>query len=479
MTATESVTSERSPLNSSPTPARGRINWFAAFWRWHFYGAIIVIPVMLILATTGLTYLYRAQVDAWTHPGVLTVDVPQGATRLPLSKQEAAVRTAYPDRTIVSVTDNLGDRATVFVTDLHGETHNTYVNPYQAKVTGDLTPDQLVSDWAERIHGTILIGQDGGVGDRIIELGACWAIVLTVTGFIIFFLGRRPRKAARTKGAKGARLRSRHAIVGVPVGLGILLLVFSGLPWTGFWGSHAQNLAADNNTSLWGDDPGAESKLGELIQARDGKSGPAGWAVSNGPTNHSVASAGQTISIDQAVATAKQAGAPGPYFVIYPDGEKGVYSVFGWQWSNNGNPAASDVSKEITIHVDQYTGEVVGEYGYGQYSVLAKTVSQGIALHEGRRFGTLNTVATTLFCFAVMFLCISAPIMWWNRRATASGIAAPRARLPIFGNRILLISVVALGVFLPLFGLSLIVILAFDQLLVRRLPRLSRFFGTV
>lgn len=36
-----------------------------------------------------------------------------------------------------------------------------------------------------------------------------------------------------------------------------------------------------------------------------------------------------------------------------------------------------------------------------------------------------------------------------------------------------------LGVFLPLFGLSLIVVLVLDQLLIRRLPRMRRFFGTV
>ena len=38
---------------------------------------------------------------------------------------------------------------------------------------------------------------------------------------------------------------------------------------------------------------------------------------------------------------------------------------------------------------------------------------------------------------------------------------------------------IGLGVFLPLFGLSLIVILALDQLLIRRVPPLKKFFGSV
>lgn len=474
MSVAEQTQPPAEAADSAPRARRGT-NWFAAFWRWHFYGALLVIPVLLVLATTGLTYLYRAQVDAWTHPGVLTVAVPPGAERLPLSQQEAAVRAAYPDRDIVSVTDHLGDRSTVFVTDGGTAARNVYVDPYRAEVTGDLAPTDLPSDWAERIHGTLLIGD---VGDRIIELGACWAIVLSVTGFLIFFLGRRPRRGATAKGLRGTRLRGVHAVVGLPVGIGILLLVVSGLPWTGLWGTQAQQLAADGHTSLWSDDPGAQSKLGPLIESADGKSGPAGWAVANGPTGSS-SGTGASITVDQAAAAAREAGAPGPYFITYPEGETGVFSVFGWQWSNNGNPAEQDVSREITVHVDQYSGQVAGTYGYADYSAMAQTVSQGIALHEGRRFGPVNTVLTTLFCLAVVFLCISAPIMWWTRRGNASGVAAPRARMPVLGSRILLVTLVALGLFLPMFGLSLIVVLALDQVLIRRVPGLARFFGSV
>ena len=84
-----------------------------------------------------------------------------------------------------------------------------------------------------------------------------------------------------------------------------------------------------------------------------------------------------------------------------------------------------------------------------------------------------------MFCLAVMFMCISAPIMWWARRGTASGMAAPRAKLPVWGNWLFVIVMIGLGVFLPLFGLSLIVILALDQLLIRRVPPLKKFFGSV
>ncbi|MEV2241287.1 hypothetical protein [Micromonospora sp. NPDC049891] len=80
---------------------------------------------------------------------------------------------------------------------------------------------------------------------------------------------------------------------------------------------------------------------------------------------------------------------------------------------------------------------------------------------------------------AVIFMCVTGTMMWWTRRSTASGLAAPRAKLPLWDNRTPLGAMVVLGVFLPLFGLSLLVIFALDQLLIRRLPALRNFFGTV
>lgn len=474
MTTTDRGAAPQSPAEPEPpvqmtvTAPRRRMNWFGAFWRWHFYGSLIVIPVLFALSVSGMTYMFRAQVDAWQHPGVLTVQAPSGAERLPLSDQERTVRETFPERDILSVTDNSGDRATVFVTTGDEGTRNVYVDPFTATVTGDLTVDDLISTWAERVHGDLLLG-DGEVGDRIVELGASWAIVMTITGFLLFFLGRRTRKAAEAKDIKRARLRRMHAIAGLPVGLGILLLVVSGLPWTGVWGALASDVASSGGDSLWGDDPAAESTVKDQIEAGNGSSSPAGWEVADLPTATSAGS-GTQISIDQATAAARAEGAPEPYFVTYPEGETGVFSVFGYQWANNGNPAESDVTLQKTVHVDQYSGDALAVYGYDDLSILSKTVANGIAIHEGRRFGPVNMILTTLFCLAVIFLCVSAPLMWWSRRGNASGLAAPRARLPIFANWILLSAVALLGIFLPLFGLSVVVIVALDQLVIRRIP---------
>lgn len=77
------------------------------------------------------------------------------------------------------------------------------------------------------------------------------------------------------------------------------------------------------------------------------------------------------------------------------------------------------------------SGEVVVVYGYGDYTPVAKAVSRGIALHEGRAFGGFSKVMAAAFCLGVIALCITGPVMWTKRRPRCDGIAAPRGRTPI------------------------------------------------
>jgi uncharacterized iron-regulated membrane protein len=50
--------------------------------------------------------------------------------------------------------------------------------------------------------------------------------------------------------------------------------------------------------------------------------------------------------------------------------------------------------------------------------------------------------------------------------------------MPVRATPLLAVGLLALGVFLPLFGVSLVVVLLLDLLVIRRVPRLAEFFGT-
>ena len=38
---------------------------YRTVWRWHFYAGLFIMPMVLILATTGMTYLIKPQVERW------------------------------------------------------------------------------------------------------------------------------------------------------------------------------------------------------------------------------------------------------------------------------------------------------------------------------------------------------------------------------------------------------------------------------
>ncbi|HEX2807217.1 MAG TPA: PepSY domain-containing protein, partial [Kineosporiaceae bacterium] len=274
---------------------------FRAFWRWHFYAALLVVPILLMLAVTGLVYLFRWQIDPAMHPGVLMVSVPAHGAPLPLVTQESAVKAAYPNKPITAVQQSAEDRATYFTIAMgENDSRNVYVNPYTARVLGTLAPDDLLSNIAVKIHGNIvfgkvrdlplfhdpIVGKDlvlGDIGDRIIELAACWAMVMTLTGYYLFLRGRGARLKRVAAGAKAATLRNRHGVIGATLGVGILFLVVSGLPWTGLWGGKVQQWAAGHGLSLWGDDPGATSTLGAKLAQLGSTSAPAPWAEGGAP----------------------------------------------------------------------------------------------------------------------------------------------------------------------------------------------------
>jgi uncharacterized iron-regulated membrane protein len=77
----------------------------------------------------------------------------------------------------------------------------------------------------------------------------------------------------------------------------------------------------------------------------------------------------------------------------------------------------------------------------------------------------------------VLFACVSGPLLWWRRRPKDGTLGAPRARLPLRTTPLLVVALVALGVLLPLFGASLVLVLVADHLVLRRVPALSRWFG--
>lgn len=467
---------EREPVRREPRRQRGA-GWFRAVWRWHFFASFVVVPVLLMLAVTGLIYLFRFQLEPLMHPDLMKVDPPANAVAQPYVQQLAVVENAYPGSTAISMVEpkNAESPTIVSITTAEGEGRDVYVSPYGPEVLGSLNPDTTLSGYAVRLHGDLM---SGTTGDLVIELGACWAVVMAITGYYLFVRGFRNRRRQRKANRPGATLRWRHGLVGAFVGVGLLTLLVTGLPWTGFWGAKVQTFATGQGTSMWSLDPGAlsdpTSTLDESLPHSHQQDIP--WAQQESGVPRSEVpehgSEGNVANVDTAVYIADQAGLRHPMTVALPAGgdEAGVFSVIGYAFD-----APSD---EKTVHIDRYGGTVVSSYGFDDYPALAKVVAQGIGLHEGRSLGLWSFWGAALMCASVIFMCVTGPLMWWRRRPRgATTLGAPRGRMPLRASPPLAVALVALGLFLPVFGASLLLVLLLDQLVLRRVPALSHWFG--
>ena len=59
--------------------ATTRAGLYRTIWRWHFYAALFVVPMVLILATSGAIYLFKPQIDRWEERDtIVTADTAHG-----------------------------------------------------------------------------------------------------------------------------------------------------------------------------------------------------------------------------------------------------------------------------------------------------------------------------------------------------------------------------------------------------------------
>ena len=452
----------------SDTPAgaavRPQPSFYNLAWRWHFYAGLFVIPFLILLSITGLIYLFKPQLDQLMYADLR--QVPVAEQRLSADQQLARVRELYPQAAIKQYLPPEGaDRSAQFVITEAGRDLNLFLDPYRGTVLG--TQDALWNLQAatRKLHGDLLIGT---VGDRLIELAAGWGIVLVISGLYLWWPRGRsgagilwPRLNAR------GRLwwRDLHAVTGFWGSAILLVMLMTGMTWTGFWGNQFAAVWNKFPDAMWNDVPKSGQLTGSLNNsARQ----TVAWAVETAPLPASDAHAAHLGHGDHAmpmnstghllqhvVDTAEARGVQPGYSITLPKGEQGVYTVALF---------ASDPRNDATLHVDQYSGEVLADVRWKDYGPVARTVETGVMIHEGRMFGLPNQLLMAAICLLILFSSISGLVLWWKRRpAGRFGVPPLRHDLPRWKTAIGLM--VVLGVIFPLVGASLLLVWALDGLL--------------
>ena len=116
---------------SQPTPS-----FYNLAWRWHFYAGLFVAPFMILLALTGIIYLFKPQLDPLLYDHLINVS--PGHHRLSADQQLQRVQTTYPQSHVSQYLPALNpQRSGQFVIHNAGRELNVFINPYGGESLGE------------------------------------------------------------------------------------------------------------------------------------------------------------------------------------------------------------------------------------------------------------------------------------------------------------------------------------------------------
>ncbi|MBO1197849.1 PepSY domain-containing protein [Staphylococcus simiae] len=435
-------------------------NTFNPLQRLHFYAALFISPLLITLTISGIGYLFYPEVENniykteffgdsnITEHQSLNKAVHQVEHQFDGFYVSKVSVMAPPYNTRITIDDMAGNQRYVFL-----DHNNQIVSDQNAKHT--------YSNVMRNIHSSLFT--ENTIINYLVELTACWTIFMILSGTYLLV-----KKKLLTNKSKALRFQKWHAVIGVIIAVPVFILVLTGLPWSGFMGSKIADLM-DNHGNLGQGQLAInppKSDVNELPWATRKNKQPAsesgGAHAHHGNMAMPLTNLDHQISIDKVVTNAEHAGIKKPFSIVYPSDIKGTFVV-----SNSSNTGVTglDVSPydEKTLYFDQYSGKNLGEIKYQQYGIIAKWFTWGIPLHEGHLFGIANKIINTLVCLLLLGA-IAFGFTSWIKRVKGSSVKVPRrVKKPMSIS--VVVFLIILGVLMPLFGMSLIVIFIIEALL--------------
>lgn len=412
-------------------------------WRWHFYAGLLVLPFILVLSVTGSIYLFKPQVNRWEERAFRGLGT--GGAVSP-DRQLAAVLAANPGWgwNHYRLPEAAGDAAMIQLADADGRLREVYVSP-QGRVLGSLDPEHRIEEVVARIHGSLLLGR---WGDWIVELAASWTIVLIITGLFLWW--PRPFHASgtlwpRTSLRGRALLRDIHRVTGFWIAGLVLAMLASGLPWAGAWGT----------AFTW-----ARAELG-LVQGRqDWKIGAEiGHHHGGPPAEPPPPASAAGLPLSAFVAKAEAEDLAFPVLVLPPFAVQRFGPPTGGVWTVKSETQNRPLARQVTY--DPRSGRELSRTGFADKHVIDRIVNTGIAWHEGQLFGWANQLLGLITAIALVAISGLGLTMWLKRRPSGAFAAPQPSDTPL--PRWTPVVLVALGLLLPMFGASLLVLLAIDR----------------
>jgi uncharacterized iron-regulated membrane protein len=393
-------------------------------WKWHVIAGLLSLPFVILLTITGTIYLFKADLNNIIYEDIKFVEVPETSKALSLSLQKKAV-TVYTQQPIIKLFLSLGsNEATGFQIKSHDRTvHIVYVNPYTAKVTGDIKQTDTLMYTIRKLHGELLLNKPGTL---LVELVASWFVVLLITGLVIWFPLKKTSLGGfftiRLKSSKRLMWRDIHAVFSFWVSIILLIIIAGAMPWTDVFGSQlkwVQKQTSSGYPILWRKNTTLESSM-----------------------------FGSKLSLDDMMKIANKQQLLGQITMTLPLSDQGVFSV-----SNR----SFWLSDQQVLHIDQYTGAIIKKLTWQDVGFLMDVRQVFMRLHQGE-YGRPNWWILLGTCLLFFTASVGGVMSYLTRRLSGQ-LGLPQVPETFKVGYIVLFIIGGLGVVFPLFGLSVVLII--------------------
>jgi len=411
-------------------------------WKWHVVAGLITLPFMLLLAITGTIYLFKSNINNNIYQNTKLVEHANNAYKLPLSTQLLAVQNFTKAKVVGVQLPTDVEQATTFQLAGKGRAkNNVYVDPYTAKVKGEIEQKETLMYLVRKLHGELLLGK---VGTTIVELVASWFIVLILTGLYVWW----PKKNTGSGGfltirfSKGKRtlFRDLHSVVGFWLSIFMFIILAGGMPWTDVFGDQLKWVQKQTDSGFpqhWRNAKGLSSSSQSFDSLNLGNLDSKQHQLKNV----------SPLSIDEVENIALSYQLDGAISIKLPSTPEGVFTI------SNRSLLLRD---QQVFHIDQYSGSIIKSLQWSEVGVLMDLRQIFMRLHQGE-YGIVNW--SVLLAVALFFIVstVAGFTSYMIRKPQGSwGIPKVPERFRV--DKILITLIILLGIIFPLFGVSLLVI---------------------
>jgi uncharacterized iron-regulated membrane protein len=177
------------------------------------------------------------------------------------------------------------------------------------------------------------------------------------------------------------------------------------------------------------------------------------------------------VALDTMVATVAPLNLPNPVMILPP-----MRSGGNWTAKSDTRNRPLRVDLILDGKNDGATGSILSRTDFHSKPWLDRVIGTGIAAHEGQLFGWANQVVSLLTTLGLVTLSVSGLTMWWRRRPQGV-LGAPAPIRPVRFSAALIALLVALGIYFPLLGGSMILVLLLERFVLGKLPRTRLWLG--